>query len=770
LDSIGVIPPQVAERVTISPPPSWVVERALEQDATKPAASNHYLLIDHQHHVERHAGYRRTVRKLDTINAVQESGQFRIDFDPRSDRLTIHSLAVIRGEQRGENAKMPRLRILQREAGLESLVIHGLLTVVALLEDVRVGDILDLSYTIHSQSPVFPDHFWRWHSIPEQLPVRVFSLSARFATGRAMRWKSNDTSLTPAIREENGETEWSWKTTLTPNLDVESNVPEWHRLGKWIQLSDFASWGDIAAGFAAAWNEDLENPEIVRLAQSIVAAAATPAQRAERALTFFQDDIRYLSVSGDLGGTVPSAPGQVLKRGFGDCKDKSFAAAHLLRRLGIPARPMLVHSTFRQYVREFLPMPAAFNHAIVEYDIDGRRRWVDVTAALQGGSALSRPGTPFHLGLPIGPGVQDLETMTAEASSDRLELRETFLIDTTGRTSSLRVVVRATGQEADRWRRSIAEEGVEVFARWREQFYQGIFPNAKRAGQLECEDDRENNEFVLGEVFDLHEFGSSYDRRSVRFRLAAHTIQSILSFRHIGKRRNPWVLPYPCRIKHVIEIDSPSLHKPIGKSARVDGDAFRFSSNWQGHEGFTTITFTLQVLKDAVPAAKFEDFKKDVLEVWKHTAVVGNLPPGSSVPWKKRAPKNVLPPRRNPAPAPPHESYAPPEDLTSLPTIAPPCSSSGVASTVEKGGQSAVVPRREKPVPLHDPLVARERNDIRRPNPSLPSQEELVAASTDRRKGRRRARRARRRLIWGLAIIAGLLLLLGMLIFLFHQK
>ena len=44
----------------------------------------------------------------------------------------------------------------------------------------------------------------------------------------------------------------------------------------------------------------------------------------------------------------------------------------------------------------------------------------------------------------------------------------------------------------------------------------------------------------------------------------------------------------------------------------------------------------------------FEDFKKDVLEVWKHTAVVGNLPPGSSVPWKKRAPKNVLPPRRNP--------------------------------------------------------------------------------------------------------------------------
>ena len=90
--------------------------------------------------------------------------------------------------------------------------------------------------------------------------------------------------------------------------------------------------------------------------------------------------------------------------------------------------------------------------------------------------------------------------------------------------------------------------------------------------------------------------------RGVRFRLAAHTIQSVLSFRHSGKRRNPWVLPFPCRIKHIIEIDSPSLRKPLGKSARVDSDAFRFSSNWQGHDGLTTITFTLQVLKDAVPA------------------------------------------------------------------------------------------------------------------------------------------------------------------------
>jgi hypothetical protein len=768
VDSIGTIPAAVAERVTIAPPPTWVSERPLEQDTTGNPASNRYLLVDHQYHLERHQSYLRTVRKLDTIKAVRTAGQFRIEFDPRCDRLVIHSLAVVRGEQRAENARMERLRLLQREAGLESLVIEGLLTVVALLEDVRVGDVLDLSYTLESRSRIFPNHFSFWRPLPEHTPIQTFHLSARFTSGRALQWKSNDPNLKPDIREAEGETEWKWTTSIIPIEDEESHLLAWHRVGKWIQISGFASWAEVVSGFAAAWEEDLECPEIVHLAESIFKETTTAAQRAERVLTFLQDDIRYLSVSGDLGGTVPAAPGTTIKRGFGDCKDKSFAAAHLLRRLGIPARPVLVHSAFCQFVREFLPMPGAFDHAIVEFEIDGQRRWIDVTASLQGGTALSRPGAPFQLGLPIGPGVSDLEPIAHEVAGDRLELRETFLIDTSGRSSSLRVVTTATGREAERWRRSVASDGVEAFARSREQFYQQPFPNLKRAGKLEYRDDRENNEFVIGEVFDLYEFGTrSNGRQGIQIRMPAYTVQSVLAFRQRGKRCHPWVLQYPCRIRHIIELESPSLRKPTGKSARVDSGAFRFSSAWQGHQGSNTITFNLQVLQETVAPADFEFFKKDVLEVWRHTSILVNLPPGSSVPWKKRSLGNVVSSQRNPVRPTSSSSYEPPPGATiPLPPIAPPCT-----PQEKRENREAMAPRREKGFPSREPANAPERNRPKRPNPVLPPQDDLQTASSGRRRSRRQARRAqRRRLVLGVAVLFVALLLASALFFLLHRR
>jgi len=774
VDSVGAVPPQIVERVTIAPPSSWIVEHQLEEGTARPTASNPWLLIDHQFHPERHEYYKRVVRKLDTINAVREAGQWRIDFDPRHDRLTIHSLTVVRGQERTENARLERLRLLHREMGLESLVIQGLLTVVVLLENVRVGDTLDLSYTVQGQSPIFPANGSRWITIPEQLPVRAFCLRTRFATGRPMQWKSNDSQLTPTIREEQGETEWSWRTSTTPATEVEKNVPVRNCLGKWIQISDFTSWTDVAAGFTAAWKEDLQNAEMVQLAESIAAEARTPAQRVERALTFFQDEVRYLSVSGELGGTVPSPPGLVIQRRFGDCKDKAFAAAHLLRRLGIPARPVLVHSTLGESVREFLPTPSAFDHAILEYEIDGRRRWVDVTATLQGGTALSRPGGQFQLGLPIGPGVRDLEPIDTDTSSDRIEVRETFLIDTSGRTSSLRVSVTAAGREAERWRRSMAEVGEEAFARSRERYLQRIFPNAKRAGKLEWEDDRESNEFLLGEVFDLHEFASAgYVPRNVRFRMSAHTIQAVLGCHHVGKRQHPWALPFPCRIKHIIEIDSPSLRKARPQSALVDGSAFRFSSNWQGHQGLTTITFTLQTLKDAVPPSQFEAFKADVREVWRRTGIVGNLPSGSAVSWKKRSSENMLPRRGHPVASKPRGHPPVPDESALLTAMAPPCASPEVIgsriSTIDKDGKGAVIPRRERLLPVHEPQPARQRKEIRRPNPSVPdnSPSNNEIASTQRR-ARRRARHQRRLIMWA-GFTAATALVVALVLYLLQQ-
>lgn len=772
IGTVSIVPPHILERITIRPVAPWIVERPTNLEEQKGEGSNPTYLIDWQHHVSRQETYHRSVHRLDTMNAVSRASQWRLIFDPATERLTIHALLVRRGERVAENAKPERLRVLQREERLDSQVLHGRLTVVVLLEDVRLGDILDLSFTIHSQNRVFPTHFTRLVHIPNWT-LREFHLTARFPTGRPMRWKSNDEKLAPTIREDGDETEWSWDLAQLPGSEPEVNVPGWHVENRWIQLTDFASWAEVVSGMLAAWREDLQNPEVLRLVESIAAEAATPALRAERALTYLQDEIRYLSDNTELGGQTPTSPGVIIKRGFGDCKDKSFAAAHLLRLLGIPARPVLVNTDLCQSVQEFLPTPGIFNHAIVEYEVDDRRRWVDVTLPLQGGSVLSRPNAQFKLGLPLGPGVEDLEPIPSDASDDRTELKETFYLDTSGHASTLHVQVTAAGREAERWRRSLAHDGVEAFARERELFYQQLFAGAKRIAKLEWRDDREHNELVLAEAFELRDvLFPLHDRSGFLFRFRAHTIQSVLGFADSGRRRQPWKLPFPCRIRHVIEIESSEVPQNLVRTAHVDSKAFRFSCHGQRRPGYTSATYLVQVLTDHVSAADFEAFKQRARDALSCTVIMGQLPRGAIARWKARSIDNLLPRRGTPsAPLPSPSLDQPAADAVPV-EVAP------VLTSRPQKEKGIVAPREEKASRPNGSAQRREEGAIRRPNPIVPppppplSNTESAASEhgSRRRRSRRRHRRNEHGVLFWIGTIVGAFLLLLMILFLTHAK
>ena len=566
--------------------------------------------------------------------------------------------------------------------------------------------------------------------------------------------------------------EWTWHLSQVFASEPEPNVPGWHFVDRWIQVSNFPSWADVVSGFLAGWQEDLQNPEVLRLVESISSEAATPAMRAERALTFLQDEVRNLNLNTELSGQVPASPGVVLKRGFGDCQEKTFAAAHLLRALGISARPVLVNTLRRQAVCEYLPTPV-FNHAILEFEIDSRRRWVDVTVALQGGSALSRPIAPYRAGLPLSPGVEDLEVIEGDDSTDRTELQETFLLDSSGRASSLRVQVTTTGREAEKWRRSLAHEGMQAFAHQRELQYQQLYPGALRVGKLEWQDNRESNELVLAEVFDLRDIlFHPPDSNALFYRFQAHTIQAVLGFNESGRRKHPWELRFPCRIRHIIEIESSELPQSQGRTAQVDTNAFRFSCQSQQRPGFFSVTCQLQMLADHVPAQEFEAYKAKVREVWPFTVVMGQLPPGSIVPWKKRSGDSLLPRTnlRNPRPPQERPNVRAESDTDAAPaptlpgSVAPPLPSKAARENGAAG------PRPIKSSRATESPQGRGRGAINRPNPSPAPRGPTTPWKGSRRTlSRRRQRRQRRRLTMWIVSILGAVLLAAMILLLLRK-
>ena len=65
-------------------------------------------------------------------------------------------------------------------------------------------------------------------------------------------------------------------------------------------------------------------------------------ERVVAALEFVQSEIRYFSVSLGENSHRPASPDIVLKRRYGDCKDKSLLLMTLLDELKIPSKVVLL--------------------------------------------------------------------------------------------------------------------------------------------------------------------------------------------------------------------------------------------------------------------------------------------------------------------------------------------------------------------------------------------------------------------------------------------
>ncbi|PYT01037.1 MAG: hypothetical protein DMF63_05075 [Acidobacteria bacterium] len=105
-------------------------------------------------------------------------------------------------------------------------------------------------------------------------------------------------------------------------------------------------------------------PEIQTLADEITKDSPTPAQRASAIYDWVNKNIRYLSVILDRSGWIPHSSTEIIKNGYGDCKDYTTIIHTLLKAKGIDSIPVLIRADAGNW---FPTVPTAhyFNHVIL---------------------------------------------------------------------------------------------------------------------------------------------------------------------------------------------------------------------------------------------------------------------------------------------------------------------------------------------------------------------------------------------------------------------
>jgi hypothetical protein len=415
------------DQVRRGPPPDWVTASELMPVPSDASGLMFVRRHDTLVHLDRdgqtqYLGFR--VRILHQ-NALQ-LGNLSIAWNPSAGQPTVHAIKVHRDGQVIDVLERASFEILRRENQLEQASLDGILTAILRVDDLRVGDELEVAVTTPANDPTLgANDAGLLVLAPEPSPGR-FRLGLSWDEGQEPKLKPTPDMAAIALR---GARRMTFQFDNPPMISPPKDAPPRYGWQRVVEFSDFADWAAISRQFAQLFGKSATlkaGSPLKAEAGRIAAAHPRPLDRASAALKLVQQDIRYIYVGLDGGNLKPATAEETWKRRYGDCKGKTALLLGLLAELGIEAEPVLVNNLGGDDgLDERLPNPKIFDHVLVRARIDGTNYWLDGTLPPVAGPSRD-PVMPYRWALALTPQGQSIERLPWRAMQrpDEIALHE----------------------------------------------------------------------------------------------------------------------------------------------------------------------------------------------------------------------------------------------------------------------------------------------------------------------------------------------------------
>ncbi len=597
----------------------WLAMPAANPDRLRAAEDGVYdLLFDTQVRIAggQEVTFRRRVIKVLDRAGLEGAAQTQVDFDPAFEKLAINRAAIWRDGHMIDRTAGAAIDILRRESELDNGIITGHRTAVVRLDDVQVGDVVDIGWSWQALSSPWPGDYFAQPDMGWSVPMALTRFRLIVPAGKPIAIRQSQGLPRPVVRAAAGEVEREWRVVDPDPVAAVKHAPAWWHRWPYLDISTMDSWAAVAASGLRQFQGDQTLPAgYAARVDAIAAASADPAKRAIAALRLVQDSIRYTSLSIGLGGFVPRHPAEVVRSGFGDCKDKSQLLAVTLRRLGIPAWPALTDIDEGPGLAARLPSAAAFDHVIVLARIGGRDRWFDATESHQGGTMKTLADLPYGYALPLRPGQRGLLAIPDPTpAAHTMASVETYRYRHGG--LALTVETSFSGDEADAKRGELASAGAAKVQRGYLDYYRASYPGIAEDGDMRVTDDRDANRLLIRESYRLPGTARDYAKTLASLQVTADSLRSL--YKEIDDadgRTAPIVLPWTIRRAHRIVFDMPGYAIDLPRLEDSHGPAFDMTARATHQGSRAVMDFTLAGRARVLPASAAADYARQLKEL-----------------------------------------------------------------------------------------------------------------------------------------------------------
>jgi lipoprotein NlpI len=503
--------------------------------------------------------------------------------------------------------------LLQRETNLEKNLYDGDVTAVAILPDIRVGDIVEFERSIIGANPIFRGRISHRYPINYIHPVEAYRQITLYPKTMKLHFRAPGW-----VRERNESLSdrevHTWEASKVPPITDDRDRPRWHDPVAWVEVSQFNDWREVESWAADLFKVDgALAPELRKVAESWRTSGQPPEQIVAEALRWTQSEIRYFGIEIGVNSHLPGHPNATFARRFGDCKDKSLLLSSLLNEIGIKAHPALVSVERNRSVDRLLPGPAAFDHAIVRVELNGKTYWLDPSMPPQYGALSALGAFDYGKALVVGDGKGDLtRSGTPEGYVDHMNVTDRFEVSDFKQPVLLVSELTATHASADRLRAMRSDWPKGEMERHFQSQYLAYYPGAEPEGEVEIQDDTTNNRLTMVRRYRLSQL-VDYSQGRFQIKLISPLILDVLSAPSLSKRETPFALPFPFEagITQIIQLpDNPVRNVPSPSNDR--SPHFLVNSNFKSDEKALRRDIRISLLRDHVAPEQTPAFSDEI--------------------------------------------------------------------------------------------------------------------------------------------------------------
>ncbi|MEO1161932.1 MAG: DUF3857 domain-containing protein, partial [Pseudomonadota bacterium] len=236
-----------------APLPAWVKTDKLpevkQNRMSRTTGGIYYLMVDDQVRwtPQVQVSYRRFAYKVIDRLGLEEAARITVEFDPTHEEVSFHAISVHRDGQVFDRTDSARIETYQREKQLNDGIVDGHLTAHVDIPDLRVGDIVEYSFSIASRPELALNEFASTVRMSWTVPLGFNRYRVTLPADKRLQVRNFGLDLPPVTSQTDGEVTYEWTLHDADPVAAESDVPSWNIAGS-FQVSTFDSWDAISKG------------------------------------------------------------------------------------------------------------------------------------------------------------------------------------------------------------------------------------------------------------------------------------------------------------------------------------------------------------------------------------------------------------------------------------------------------------------------------------------------------------------------------------------